>query len=310
MSAVAAQQKSVDSVSTEVLAVENARTNALDRNDVAALDKILRDDLTYVHASGKVDSKASMLEAIRSGQMHYISWEAKTMHVRMIGDPAVLNGEYLVRVADRGVQPGPFDVNIFILSVYARRDGRWQTDRLAIYPRRCAIAAADKAIGYEWLLRFLRVNACLPLPQGSAWPSPLCVNCFHDGLRRDFRNLTRCREFFRLLDRQPQQASHVGAIQISRFTNCDVPNLFPVPLQNAPRIGEFRPVIKSQVDVLGVNGDVTKALLQSPRKRISHRHCVVRIVDRLRCTRRLGQHEPPYVQGQRHDFLVVYRQKL
>ena len=126
MSALAAQQKSVDSVSTEVLAVENARTNALDRDDVAALDKILGDDLTYVHANGKVDSKASMLEAIRSAQIHYISWEAKTMHVRMIGDTAVLNGEYLVRVADRRVQPDPFDVNIFILSVYARRDGRWQ----------------------------------------------------------------------------------------------------------------------------------------------------------------------------------------
>jgi hypothetical protein len=126
MSALAAQQKSVDSVLTDVLTVENARTNALDRNDVEALDKILGDDLTYVHASGRVDSKASMLEAIRSGQIHYISWQAKTMHVRMIGDSAVLNGEYLVRVADHRVQPDPFDINIFILSVYAKRDGRWQ----------------------------------------------------------------------------------------------------------------------------------------------------------------------------------------
>lgn len=126
MSALAAQQKSVDSVLTDVLTVENARTNALDRNDVEALDKILGDDLTYVHANGRVDSKASMLEAIRSGQIHYISWQAKTMHVRMIGDSAVLNGEYLVRVADHRVQPDPFDINIFILSVYAKRDGRWQ----------------------------------------------------------------------------------------------------------------------------------------------------------------------------------------
>jgi hypothetical protein len=43
----------------------------------------------------------------------------KNMHVRVIGDTAVPNGEYFVRVTDRRVQPDPFDINIFILSVYA-----------------------------------------------------------------------------------------------------------------------------------------------------------------------------------------------
>jgi hypothetical protein len=48
------------------------------------------------------------------------------MLVRPVGDTAVLDGEYLVRVTDCRVQPDPFDVNIFILSVYAKRDGHWQ----------------------------------------------------------------------------------------------------------------------------------------------------------------------------------------
>jgi Domain of unknown function (DUF4440) len=122
----AAQDESGDPVSREVLAVENARTAALDRNDVAELDKILAHDLTYVHASGKVDNKASMLEAIRTGQIRYISWQVRTMAVRVNGDSAVLNGEYEVRVTDRRVQPDPFDINIFVLSVYAKRSGRWQ----------------------------------------------------------------------------------------------------------------------------------------------------------------------------------------
>ena len=113
MSATASRQETSDSLSAEVV-----------RSDVASLEKILADDLTYVHASGKVDTKASMLEAIRSGQIHYISWQAKNMHVRALGNTAVLNGEYLVRVTDRRVQPDPFDINILILSVYAKR--RWQ----------------------------------------------------------------------------------------------------------------------------------------------------------------------------------------
>jgi hypothetical protein len=38
----------------------------------------------------------------------------------------VINGEYAVRVTDSRVQPTPFHINIFILTVYARRGGRWQ----------------------------------------------------------------------------------------------------------------------------------------------------------------------------------------
>jgi hypothetical protein len=112
---------------TAVLTAEQTRVAALDAQDVPTLEKLLADDLTYVHASGKVDTKATYLAAIRSGQLHYYSWQPRSMQVRALGkDAAVINGEYAVRVADTRVQPRPFDINIFILSVYARRDGRWQ----------------------------------------------------------------------------------------------------------------------------------------------------------------------------------------
>ena len=132
-----------DSATNEVLAAENARTTALVHDDLATLEKILGDDLSYVHASGKTDTKASLLEAIRSGQVHYMSWTAKRLNARVIGDSAVIEGEYLVRVTDRRVKPDPFDVNIFILAVYARRAGRWQqiawqsTRDVALSPADC-----------------------------------------------------------------------------------------------------------------------------------------------------------------------------
>jgi ketosteroid isomerase-like protein len=110
----------------QVMAAEEARVAALDRSDVTALESILGDDLTYVHASGKVDTKASFLGAIRSGQLHYISWQSKGLHVRVQGDMAIIDGEYWVRVNDSRMQRDPFDVNIFVLTVYAHRDGRWQ----------------------------------------------------------------------------------------------------------------------------------------------------------------------------------------
>ena len=110
----------------EVMQTEAERTAALDHSDLAALERIMADDVTYVHASGKVDTKASYLAAIRSGQLHYISWEPKGLHVRVVGNSAVINGEYAVRVKDARVQAVPFNINILVLSVYARREGRWQ----------------------------------------------------------------------------------------------------------------------------------------------------------------------------------------
>jgi hypothetical protein len=110
----------------QVLAAEQSRVTALDRSDLAALENLLADDLTYVHASGKVDTKSSFLAAIRSGQLHYISWQPCNLHVRILGQTALIDGEYAVRVLDSRMQRDPFNVNIFILTAYAHRNGRWQ----------------------------------------------------------------------------------------------------------------------------------------------------------------------------------------
>jgi Domain of unknown function (DUF4440) len=115
-----------DAATHQVLAAENARVTALDNNDFPALENILADDLTYVHASGRVDTKASMLQAIRSGQVHYISWTPVHLSARVNRNTGVIDGEYHVRVIDRRVKPDPFDINIFVLAVYALRAGRWQ----------------------------------------------------------------------------------------------------------------------------------------------------------------------------------------
>jgi hypothetical protein len=113
-------------VAKQVLAAEHARTTALEHSDVATLKRIMAEDVTYIHASGKVDTKKSYLDAIHSGQLRYISWRPMDLHVRVLRSGAVINGEYAAKVNDSRVQSTPFDINIFILTVYARRNGQWQ----------------------------------------------------------------------------------------------------------------------------------------------------------------------------------------
>ena len=114
-----------DSARAEVLSVERERVAASVRHDVAALDRILRDDLTYVHASGRIDDKKSLVNAIRSDELHYISWTAKDIHVRINGDTAILDGEYAVKVINRKASPDTLDMNVLFLAVYVRQGGHW-----------------------------------------------------------------------------------------------------------------------------------------------------------------------------------------
>jgi hypothetical protein len=115
-----------ESARAEVLTAEHKRTTALVQHDVTTLARLLRNDLTYVHSSGRIDNKKSLIEAIRSDELHYISWTSKEMHVRMLRNTAVLDGEYAVKVINRKASPETLDINVFFLTVYVRTAGRWQ----------------------------------------------------------------------------------------------------------------------------------------------------------------------------------------
>jgi uncharacterized protein (TIGR02246 family) len=116
-----------DAASDEVLHAEQARTAALVSGDFAALDKLMADDVTYVHASGQRDTKQTYLAALHSGVLSYQLWQPQEIHVRMLGDDVgVLNGIYTVHAMDHRVSNDPIIVDLHFLSVYARRDGRWQ----------------------------------------------------------------------------------------------------------------------------------------------------------------------------------------
>jgi ketosteroid isomerase-like protein len=122
----AGAQTGTSAAGKEVLAVEQARTTALVHADVAALDRIMADDATYVHASGRVDTKASYLHAILTGELHYLVMNPMQLNVRVSGNTAVVDGEYAVKAVDPTVQAAPLELDIFVLTVYERRDGRWQ----------------------------------------------------------------------------------------------------------------------------------------------------------------------------------------
>jgi len=74
----------------EVLAAQARKFAAKVARDTAALEELLADDLTYIHASGKVDGKRSFLESVVT--RGYLGFVLKEAEARVFGEVAVVTG--------------------------------------------------------------------------------------------------------------------------------------------------------------------------------------------------------------------------
>jgi ketosteroid isomerase-like protein len=111
------------SVENEITQLEARRFHAMTQSDLAALDTLLADDLTYVHTSAKLDTKASFLESLRSGELKYESIDSEDVKVRVVGDAAVVTGRGKMKIE---LKDRELNFQIRFTDVYAKRGGRWQ----------------------------------------------------------------------------------------------------------------------------------------------------------------------------------------
>jgi hypothetical protein len=100
---------------------EDRRIKATIEDDFATLEAVLADDLTYGHSNGVVDSKASYLEALRSGKTKYLSIDRAPSVVRIYGETAIVTGTATVGLRS---QPAPFTLRYTL--AYVMRDGQWR----------------------------------------------------------------------------------------------------------------------------------------------------------------------------------------
>ena len=103
----------------EILALEDRRIEAMVKGDVLALGEILADDLIYTHTTARLDTKASFIDAVKTGKSNYKSVDRNDVEVRSLGDTAVVTGHAKFHVGDNKFEARFIDV-------YAKRNGAWQ----------------------------------------------------------------------------------------------------------------------------------------------------------------------------------------
>ena len=110
-------------IEQQILQLEQQRMRAMMDADAETLNRVLADDLTYIHTNAALDSKESFIGALSSGALNYESIASTDAQVRVYGDTAVVTGNGDVRVTSNG-RRNRFSIRY--TDVYAQRDGRWQ----------------------------------------------------------------------------------------------------------------------------------------------------------------------------------------
>jgi hypothetical protein len=106
----------------EVWELEGKRRAAVLAGDLKTLDALSADEMTYSHTNGKVDTKKTYLEALRSG-VRYEQLELSDVSIARYDGTVVIVG--VAQIAVKSPR-GPIAFRARFTDVWARQQDRWR----------------------------------------------------------------------------------------------------------------------------------------------------------------------------------------
>jgi ketosteroid isomerase-like protein len=107
----------------DVLRADDRRFEAMRKEDWPALDAVLADDLTYVHSTARLESKAEHVANLRAGKPHYRGIAPRERKARVHGGIGIVSGVSEMHV-ERDGKEQRFTVRY--LAVYAKAGENWR----------------------------------------------------------------------------------------------------------------------------------------------------------------------------------------
>jgi hypothetical protein len=114
-------------IEQDILELESRRIAAMVQQDMATLDRMLADDLTYTHSNGTTDTKDSFMELVRNPGDHgrYLGVDYRHAEAVPLGDAAIVRGIAQITLEGTGGRPDR-SYPVLFLDVWARHDGAWR----------------------------------------------------------------------------------------------------------------------------------------------------------------------------------------
>ena len=103
--------------------LDAGRMKAMVAGDVATLNSILADELTYFHSSARVDTKQSLIDGMESGSTTFDSIEPSDVEARIYGSTGVVTGTARFNVSTPG---GKLDFGVRFTDVWVQKGNDWQ----------------------------------------------------------------------------------------------------------------------------------------------------------------------------------------
>ena len=92
--------------------------------DFDTLDEIYAEDFLFTHSTGDVDTKATWIEALRSGRSSYTARSIDQITVEIHGSIAVTSGR--IHAKSESNDPRWHEYSIWYVRVYETQNGRWR----------------------------------------------------------------------------------------------------------------------------------------------------------------------------------------
>ena len=107
----------------ELLKLENEFAEAIVKNDLEGIGRLVTDDWIIIGPDGEIVDRARFFEVIKSGALTHDMMESEDLRVRVYGDSAVVTALTRTRGKFMGQD---FTTQERATDVFVKHDGRWQ----------------------------------------------------------------------------------------------------------------------------------------------------------------------------------------
>ena len=107
----------------ELLELEKEFAEAIVKNDLQRLGRLVADDWIIIDPNGEIVDRARFFEVIKSGALTHETMESEDLRVRIYGDSAVVTAVTRTKGKFMGQE---FSTQERATDVFVKRDGRWR----------------------------------------------------------------------------------------------------------------------------------------------------------------------------------------
>jgi ketosteroid isomerase-like protein len=112
-----------DGAEEELLKLEEAFAEAIVKNDLEGVGRLVADDWIIIDPNGEIIERTRFFGVIKSGALTHETMQSENFRVRVYGDSAVVTGITRTKGKFMGQE---FSTRERATDVLVRREGRWQ----------------------------------------------------------------------------------------------------------------------------------------------------------------------------------------